>query len=209
MHVWSIPSARNSVTDVQDLPIDTPGGEQRPARASRRRGPRTDARTRSSATQQSRRIDVGANVEGRDLDPSSATSRSWSRASSSRPGTTPRCWASPTELNAAQDRLILFGLGAAVVIFLLLQAAFGSLRAGGADVPAAADGARRRGAGREARRRHPVARLAGRLPDRVRHRRPQRHPDDQPLPAPRARGGRALRAGAWCCGVRRSGSRRS
>ena len=33
-----------------------------------------------------------------------------------------------TELNAAQDRLNLFGLAAAVVIFLLLQAAFGSVR---------------------------------------------------------------------------------
>ena len=38
--------------------------------------------------------------------------------------------------------------------------------------------------------------LAGRLPDRVRHRRPQRHPADQPLPASRAGGRRAVRAGA-------------
>jgi Cu/Ag efflux pump CusA len=33
-----------------------------------------------------------------------------------------------TELNAAQDRLNTFGIGAAIAIFLLLQAAFGSLR---------------------------------------------------------------------------------
>ena len=33
-----------------------------------------------------------------------------------------------TELNAAQDRLNLFGIAAAIAIFLLLQAAFGSLR---------------------------------------------------------------------------------
>jgi Cu/Ag efflux pump CusA len=33
-----------------------------------------------------------------------------------------------TELNAAQDRLYTFGIGAAIAIFLLLQAAFGSLR---------------------------------------------------------------------------------
>jgi Cu/Ag efflux pump CusA len=33
-----------------------------------------------------------------------------------------------TELNAAQDRLLIFGLAAAIAIFLLLQAAFGSLR---------------------------------------------------------------------------------
>jgi Cu/Ag efflux pump CusA len=33
-----------------------------------------------------------------------------------------------TELNAAQDRLLLFGIAAAIAIFLLLQAAFSSLR---------------------------------------------------------------------------------
>ena len=33
-----------------------------------------------------------------------------------------------TELNAAQDRLYTFGIAAAIAIFLLLQAAFGSLR---------------------------------------------------------------------------------
>ena len=33
-----------------------------------------------------------------------------------------------TELNAAQDRLNMFGIAAAIAIFLLLQAAFGSLR---------------------------------------------------------------------------------
>ena len=33
-----------------------------------------------------------------------------------------------TELNAAQDRLLVFGIAAAIAIFLLLHAAFGSLR---------------------------------------------------------------------------------
>ena len=67
-----------------------------------------------------------------------------------------------TELNAAQDRLLLFGAGAAVVILLLLHAAFRSLRLARADLPAAADGAGRRRAGRLARRRRAVARLARR-----------------------------------------------
>ena len=40
-----------------------------------------------------------------------------------------------------------------------------------------------------------LARLAGRLLHRPRHRRPQRHHADQPLPAPGARGGRAVRSG--------------
>ena len=43
VHVWSIPSARNSLTDVEKLPIDTPGGEQRAAGAGRRRAGRADA----------------------------------------------------------------------------------------------------------------------------------------------------------------------
>ena len=77
---------------------------------------------------QSRRIDVGANVEGRDL--SSVVSDVEDRLADVQ---FPREYhaevlGESTELNAAQDRLTLFGIGAAVAIFLLLQAAFGSLR---------------------------------------------------------------------------------
>ena len=89
-----------------------------------------------------------------------------------------------TELNAAQDRLSLFGIGAAIVIFLLLQAAFGSLRlaamtflllpmalVGGVLAVKLGDGILSLGS------------LVGFLTG-VRHRRAQRDPDDQPLPAP-------------------------
>src|SRR5581483_4651190 len=68
------------------------------------------------------------------------------------------------------------------------------LPAGGAVVLHAADGTRRRRAGRMDRRRDPVARLARRLLHRLRDRGAKRHPDDQPLPAPRALGGRGVRA---------------
>jgi CzcA family heavy metal efflux pump len=127
VHVWSIPSARNSLTDVQRLPIDTPGGDQVRLQQV------ADVRIRPTDNSierelQSRRIDVGANVEGRDLE-------SVVRDVEDRLGQVryPREYhaevlGESTELNAAQDRLGLFGIGAAVAIFLLLQAAFGSLR---------------------------------------------------------------------------------
>ena len=129
MHVWSIPSARDSVTDVRE-PADRHAERRaRPARArwpTSRLAPTPNTIERE---QQSRRIDVGANVEGRDLgsvvDDVEDAAR---RASSSRPGYHAEVLGESTELNAAQDRLILFGLAAAVAIFLLLQAAFGSLR---------------------------------------------------------------------------------
>ena len=101
-----------------------------------------------------------------------------------------------TELNAAQDRLLVFGLAAAIAIFLLLHAAFGSLRlailtflllpmalVGGALAVWLGDGVL-------------VPRLPGGVPDRLRDRGAQRHLDDQPLPAPRALRGRGVRSGA-------------
>ena len=77
---------------------------------------------------QSRRIDVGANVEGRDL--ASAVDEVEDRVEGVR---FPREYhaevlGESTELNAAEDRLVVFGIAAAIGIFLLLQVAFGSLR---------------------------------------------------------------------------------
>ena len=127
MHVWSIPSARNSLTDVERLPIDTPGGG--------RSGSSEVADVRVAPTPnhierelQSRRIDVGANVEGRDL--ASVVDEVEDRVDGVQ---FPREYhaevlGESTELNAAQDRLLVFGIAAAVAIFLLLHAAFGSLR---------------------------------------------------------------------------------
>jgi CzcA family heavy metal efflux pump len=127
VHVWSIPQARNSLTDVEELPIDTPGGDQiRLERvADVRIGPTDNSIEREL---QSRRIDVGANVEGRDLE--SVVADVQDRVAEVQ---FPREYhaevlGESTELNAAQDRLTLFGLGAGIAIFLLLQAAFGSLR---------------------------------------------------------------------------------
>jgi Cu/Ag efflux pump CusA len=66
VHVWSTPETRNSVTSMHKLPIDTSGGKQIPLGqvADVRLAPTPNAIER---TQQSHRIDVGANVDGRDL----------------------------------------------------------------------------------------------------------------------------------------------
>jgi CzcA family heavy metal efflux pump len=127
VHVWSIPSVRDSVTDIERLPIDTPDGGRVTLGqvADVRMGPTPNAVLRET---QSRRIDIGANVEGRDL--ASVVDEVEERLESV---SFPREYhaevlGESTELNAAQDRLLLFGAGAAVAIFLLLQAALGSFR---------------------------------------------------------------------------------
>jgi CzcA family heavy metal efflux pump len=127
VYVWSIPSARNSVTDVKELQIDTPTGEHIPLErvADVRLAPTPNNITRVSG---SRRIDVGANVEGRDLQ-SVVDEVEKQLATVKFPrGYHAEVLGESTELNAAQDRLFLFGIGAAIAIFLLLQAAFGSIR---------------------------------------------------------------------------------
>ncbi len=125
--VWSIPSARNSLSDVEALQLDTPGGghvrlEQV---ADVRMAPTPNAIKREL---QSRRVDVEANVEGRDL--ASVIGDVEDRVGTVKMplGYHAAILGESTELNAAQSRLTLFGLGAAILIFLLLQAAFGSLR---------------------------------------------------------------------------------
>jgi CzcA family heavy metal efflux pump len=127
VHVTAIPSARDSVSDIENLPIDTPdGGRVRLADVA-------DVSLASTPnaierSQQSRRIDVGANVEGRDL--ASVVDEVEDRLDGVR---LPRGYhvevlGESTELNAARHRLGLFGLAALVGILLLLHAAFNSFR---------------------------------------------------------------------------------
>jgi len=77
---------------------------------------------------QSRRIDVGANVEGRDLSGVVDDVEDALEGVGFPVGYHAEVLGESTELNAAQDRLGVFGIAAAIVIFLLLQAAFRSLR---------------------------------------------------------------------------------
>jgi CzcA family heavy metal efflux pump len=127
VRVWSIPGARDSVTAVENLPIDTDqGGRVRLEQvADIRLAPTPNAIEREL---QSRRLDVGANVEGRDL--GSVVGEVEKRLAAVK---FPREYSAQvlgesTELNAAQDRLLLYGSAAAIAILLLLQAAFRSFR---------------------------------------------------------------------------------
>ncbi len=127
VRVYSVPEARDSVTDVEALPIDTPSGDQvrLDEVADVRIAPTPNAIEREL---RSRRIDVGANVEGRDLAAVVAEVEERLAEVEFPPEYHAEVLGESTELNAAQDRLMLFGIGAAIAIFLMLQAAFGSLR---------------------------------------------------------------------------------
>jgi CzcA family heavy metal efflux pump len=128
VHVWSTTKTRGDLSDIRNLPIDTPSGSR--VRLS------DVARVRVRPTiniirheEGSRRIDVSAGVAK-----SSSLSEAVSDVRDKLAGIT-----FPTGMHAeikgeavesehAQSRLLLFGGIAAVGIFLLLQAAFGSLR---------------------------------------------------------------------------------
>ena len=127
VRVWSVPSARSSVSDVARLPIDTPGGGRVRLEqvADLRIGPTPNAIERELG---SRRIDVGANIQGRDLGSVVGDVEDRLASVGFERGYSAEVLGESTELNAAQDRLLIFGLAAATAIFLLLQAAFGSLR---------------------------------------------------------------------------------
>jgi CzcA family heavy metal efflux pump len=127
VHVWSIAAARNSITDLQRMQIDTPGGGHVRLEdvADVRLGPTPNAIEREA---QSRRIDVGANVKGRDLASVVDDVEDRLEQVSFAREYHAEVLGESTELNAAQHRLGLFGIAAAIAIFLLLQAAFGSLR---------------------------------------------------------------------------------
>jgi Cu/Ag efflux pump CusA len=127
VHVWSTPETRDSVNSIGKLPIDTPDGGQVQLDevADVHVAPTPNAIEREL---QSRRIDVGANVEGRDL--GSVVEEIEDRLEGVK---FPREYhaevlGESNELSAAQNRLLLFGAAAAVAIFLLLQTAFRSFR---------------------------------------------------------------------------------
>ena len=125
--VWSAPETRNSLTAIREMLIDTPkGGRVRledVATVSILPTPNVIAREN-----QSRRINVQANVRGRDL--GSVAREVEERLEQVQ---------FPLEYNAvvlgeyaerqaAQQRILTFGIVAAIAIFFLLQASFQSWR---------------------------------------------------------------------------------
>ncbi|QIN83167.1 MMPL family transporter [Rubrobacter tropicus] len=127
VHVWSTPETRHDFTSLRELPIDTPGGEQIRLEqvADVRLGPIPNAIER---TQQSRRIDVGANVEGRDLGAVVADVEEQLAGVGLPREYHLEVLGESNELAEAQKNLLIYGVAAALAIFFLLQASFGSVR---------------------------------------------------------------------------------
>jgi CzcA family heavy metal efflux pump len=127
VHVTAIPSARDSISDVENLLLDTPDGRRIKLKdvAKIRVAPTPNAIQREK---QSRYIDVSANVEGGDLAAAVDAVEDRLDGVTFPLGYHAEVLGEATELKAARGKLLLFGLGAGLAIFLLLQAAFGSLR---------------------------------------------------------------------------------
>jgi CzcA family heavy metal efflux pump len=127
VHVWSTPETRNSLTSIRELPIDTPAGGQV------RLGDVAEVRIRPTPNvvhheHLSRSIDVAAGVSGRDL---GAVAREVERRLGGVQfpiGYHAELLGEYKERKAAANRMFIFGIGAAIVIFALLQASFGSWR---------------------------------------------------------------------------------
>ena len=127
VHVWSTPETRNSVTSIERLPIDTPSG--RPILLSDvadvRIAPTPNTIERENL---SRRLEVSANVSGRDLGSVARELEDGLEDIDFPLGFRAELLGEFKERQAAQQRLLIYGFGAALAIFLLLQASFRSFR---------------------------------------------------------------------------------
>ena len=127
VHVWSTPETRSSLASFRRLPIDTPGGGYVPL------GDVAEVRIRPTPNVVhheglSRSIDVAAGVSGRDL--GSVAREVESRLAGVKFPTEyhAEVFGEYKERQAAQKRMLVLGIGSAIVILLLLQASFGSWR---------------------------------------------------------------------------------
>jgi CzcA family heavy metal efflux pump len=125
---WSIPEVRQNLSDIQNLLIDTPGGGHVPlgkvASLVVNSTPSDITRVDSS-----NKIDVEANVAGSG-NLGSATEAVESRLKQIKlpVGYHVQLLGEGQVREAAQHRLLLMGIGAAIAILFLLQAAFQSVR---------------------------------------------------------------------------------
>jgi Cu/Ag efflux pump CusA len=128
VHVWSTTGTRHSLSDVRNLPIDTPaGGHVRLADvASVQVRPTPNVIHRQDS---SRRIDIAANAASdRSLNETVSDVRNRLDEVEFSEGYHAELLGEAVEQEGAQDRLMIFGIAAAIGIFLLLQAAFRSWR---------------------------------------------------------------------------------
>jgi CzcA family heavy metal efflux pump len=125
--VWSVPESRTSLTDVENLLIDTASGDKVTLKTI------ADVSVAPTAghvshEQTARRIHVDANVSGRDLGAVVTDVKAAIAQVQFPQGYHAEMLGEYQERQKAQDRLMLFAIVAAAGVFLLLQASFGSTR---------------------------------------------------------------------------------
>lgn len=129
VNVWSIPSARNSLTSIRQLPIDTSTGGQVAM------GEVADIAIRPAQSviyreNASRRIDVGAEVTSSDLGGVMDQVEDHINKIQFPLGYRAVILGEYAERQAATNRLFAFGLAAAFGVFLILWESFRNLRLG-------------------------------------------------------------------------------
>jgi Cu/Ag efflux pump CusA len=127
VNVWSTPATRASVTSIRQLPIDVPDGGQVLL------GEIADVSIKPTPNQiehdaTSRKIDVDANVKGRDLGSVVQELETKLKDLDFPRGYHAELLGEYAERQAAQQRLLWFAGLAVVAIFFLLQASYGSWR---------------------------------------------------------------------------------
>jgi Cu/Ag efflux pump CusA len=125
--VWGVPETRHSLTSVSNLTIDTPKGGHVKLKdvADLRIVPTVNVIERDGVA---RRIDVTANVHGRDIGSVSADVERAVRKISFPLEYHAEVVGEYQERQAAQSRVSWYALAAVVAIFLLMQATMGSWR---------------------------------------------------------------------------------
>ncbi|SDW36093.1 heavy metal efflux pump, CzcA family [Amycolatopsis xylanica] len=130
VQVWSKPSTRQSVTDVQNLLLDTPSGTQVALKdvADISVVPVPNGIKHENTA---RRLDVVANVAGRDLGAVVGDIEQKLRGVEYPRGYHAELLGDYQERQSAQNQILLVAIGAGIVILLLLHAAFRSWRMAG------------------------------------------------------------------------------
>jgi CzcA family heavy metal efflux pump len=127
VNVWSTPATRANLSSIRDLPLDTPDG------GHVRMGDVADVHIVAASNliereNDSRRIDVGADVRGRDVGAVAQDVEQRLQSLSFPLGYHAEVLGEYAERQAAQSRLLGFALAAALGVFLLLAASFGNWR---------------------------------------------------------------------------------
>jgi len=123
VNVWSVPSARNSLTDIREMMIDKPGGGhvQLQEVADIRVAPTPNV---VSHENHKRRLDVRANVKGRALGAVVADVETRLKTVEFPLGYFPEVVGEYKERQAAQASMLSFSMVAAIGVFIFLFTAF-------------------------------------------------------------------------------------